>query len=350
MDKTPTISIIVPVYNVEKYLRQCIDSILAQTYTDFELLLIDDGSPDNSGNICDEYAQKDTRIRVFHKPNGGVSTARNLGIDNARGEYISFIDADDYVEPNFLEEMLNAMNRYNADLVCCGLWENEKSNDINKRIRSTDRDKIYDMERGLIELIVPDAYFGWCFNKFYKRSIVKNADIKFPEGIRYSEDWVFIINYIIHSSKIVYISKVLYHYMLNETSAINKISTNKGFDYNYLDRLKADEISYTMVKSLKDKSVMNVFYAYMFYSASEVARRFIPYYNGDKKTLHVLRRLMIKCFPYYLKNPRFYLKIKKKDAQRLVFRVCFPSLHHRLHEIKSRLRNGMCFKEGKGYE
>ena len=332
----PKISIIVPVYNVERYLRQCIDSILAQTYRDFELFLVDDGSPDNSGKICDEYARKDLRIHVFHKPNGGVSSARNLGIDNAKGEYISFIDADDYIEPNFAEEMVKAMEGYDADLVCCGIWENEKS--INKRIRSTDKDKIYDMKGGLIELIVPDAYFGWCFNKFYKRSIVKNTDIKFPEGIRYSEDWVFIINYITHSSKIVYISKVLYHYVSNEMSAVNKISANEGFDYNYLDRLKADKMSYIMVEGLKDKSIMNTFYAYLFYSASEVAKRFMLCYNGDKKTLSMLRRVMTKCFPYYLKNPRYYLKIKKKDAWRLVFRVWFPVLHQRLHEIKSILR------------
>ena len=93
---TPKISVIVPVYNVEKYLPRCIDSILSQTFTDFELLLIDDGSPDNCGKICDEYAAKDSRVRVFHKPNGGVSSARNLGLDNARGEWIAFIDSDDF--------------------------------------------------------------------------------------------------------------------------------------------------------------------------------------------------------------------------------------------------------------
>lgn len=99
----PKISVIVPVYNTEKYLHRCIDSILAQTFTDFELLLIDDGSKDNSGTICDEYAAKDSRVRVFHKENGGVSSARNLGLDNAKGEWISFVDSDDYTDSYFLE-------------------------------------------------------------------------------------------------------------------------------------------------------------------------------------------------------------------------------------------------------
>ena len=102
MNITPKISVIVPVYNAEKYLHRCIDSILSQTFTDFELLLIDDGSKDGSGAICDEYAAKDNRVRVFHKENGGVSSARNLGLDNACGEWVTFVDADDYVRPSYL--------------------------------------------------------------------------------------------------------------------------------------------------------------------------------------------------------------------------------------------------------
>ena len=101
----PKISVIVPAYNTEKYLRRCIDSILAQTFTDFELLLIDDGSTDQSGEICDEYADKDVRIKVFHKANGGVSSARNVGLDNALGEYICFCDADDWVDNDYFEQM-----------------------------------------------------------------------------------------------------------------------------------------------------------------------------------------------------------------------------------------------------
>ena len=96
------ISVIVPIYKVEKYLRRCVDSILNQSYTDFELLLIDDGSPDGCPQICDEYAQQDTRVRVFHKPNGGLSDARNYGLDRMKGEYVSFIDSDDYVGPDYL--------------------------------------------------------------------------------------------------------------------------------------------------------------------------------------------------------------------------------------------------------
>ena len=115
------ISIIVPVYNTEKYLDQCIQSVLVQTYTNWELLLINDGSTDLSGTICDQYATKDRRIRVFHKENGGVSSARNVGLDNARGKWIMFIDADDWVEPSMLKELRTVALDNNADYVYCDL-------------------------------------------------------------------------------------------------------------------------------------------------------------------------------------------------------------------------------------
>ena len=118
----PKISVIVPVYKVEKYLPECIESVLAQTFTDFELILVDDGSPDNSGKICDDYATRDSRIRVFHKENGGVSSARNLGLDNARGEWIGFVDPDDWIEPDMYEQMYLAGTENNADFVWCDFW------------------------------------------------------------------------------------------------------------------------------------------------------------------------------------------------------------------------------------
>ena len=113
------VSIIVPVYQVEKYIRQCIDSILAQTFTDFELILVDDGSKDNSGKICDEYAEKDKRIRVIHKENGGLSDARNKGLDNAAGKYFMFVDGDDYIAPNMAECLHNSILKADADIAAC---------------------------------------------------------------------------------------------------------------------------------------------------------------------------------------------------------------------------------------
>ena len=118
----PKLSIIVPVYNSEKYLCRCVDSILAQTFTDFELLLIDDGSEDESGNICDEYVVKDSRVRAFHKNNGGVSSARNLGLNKAKGEWIAFIDSDDYVDVSYCYELLRKAQKNDTDIVTCDMF------------------------------------------------------------------------------------------------------------------------------------------------------------------------------------------------------------------------------------
>ncbi len=117
------ISIIVPVYKVEKYLKKCVDSILAQTFSDFELILVDDGSPDNSGRICDDYAKKDARVRVVHKQNGGLSSARNAGIEVAKGKYLGFVDSDDYIAEDMYELLYKAIIKEEADLSICGIYD-----------------------------------------------------------------------------------------------------------------------------------------------------------------------------------------------------------------------------------
>ena len=334
---TPKISIIVPVYNVERYLRQCIDSILAQTYKDFELLLIDDGSPDNSGNICDEYAQKDPRIRVFHKPNGGVSSARNMGIDNARGEYISFIDADDYVEPNFLEEMVKAMEKLDADLVCCGVRINERDDGSISGFSCPDREKVYDKKEGLIEMFSMDSFYGWPWNKLYKTDIVKKKGLRFPEGMKYCEDRTFVVNYSVHCSKISYISSALYHYVYNEISAVRKPSTKKKYESQYLDRLEADKRNYNAVKNLHDNEIMKVLKARLFITNNTTANVFLSYYDGtDKKTLLVLRKNFTRYLPYYLRRPKRFKSVGKKEVLRVFFRIFFPTLYNQLKRIVKR--------------
>ena len=176
-DISPQISIIVPVYNAERYLRQCIDSILDQTYTDFELLLINDGSRDHSGAICDDYAQKDARVRVFHKENGGVSSARNLGLDNARGEWITFVDADDCIRRTFISNLYAPLKQhYNIDFVHagCSNWENGNVTSIEQQFEQfagTDRAYLFNRFRGLI------------VSKLFKSDILNLNKIRFDERL-----------------------------------------------------------------------------------------------------------------------------------------------------------------------
>ena len=163
------LSIIVPIYNVEPYLRKCIDSILAQTFTDFECILVDDGSPDNCPTICDEYAKKDSRIRVIHKENGGLSDARNAGLDIAQGEYIGFVDSDDYILEDMYSQMILKMDLYHADIVVCGIENIDENGNILENWQNLCGDSVYEKEE-YINNLYPDINRKLCgsvCNKLY---------------------------------------------------------------------------------------------------------------------------------------------------------------------------------------
>lgn len=212
------ISIIVPIYKIERYLRQCIDSILAQTFTDFELLLIDDGSPDECPAICDEYAKKDARIRVFHKPNGGLTSARNCGLDNAKGEWIMHIDGDDWVAPTYIEELYNAAIKNDADIAICGfrfayedgryieehptLWDNNKSASLNRYIAST---------------------WTTAWGSIHKSSLYHNNGVRSPKNITYCEDFHLMARLCYFADKVVSIDRPLYNYRQQSSSIMHNI-------------------------------------------------------------------------------------------------------------------------------
>lgn len=197
------ISVIVPVYNSEQYLHRCIDSILAQTYTDFELLLIDDGSTDSSGAICDEYAAKDSRVRVFHKANGGVSSARNMGLDNAQGEWITFVDSDDWVEKEYIELFMNNID----DLV----YQSFQSV-FNEHIEVWDTSiKALDINESLTKLYEKKV-LGYCWGKLYRTMYLKTNNIRFNEDIKFREDELFVLEYLSHIKHITCVDSNKYIY------------------------------------------------------------------------------------------------------------------------------------------
>ncbi len=173
------ITIIVPVYNVEKYLCKCIDSVLIQTYKNFELVIIDDGSTDNSGNICDTYKNKDNRIRVIHKENGGLSDARNFGIENAHGKYITFIDSDDYLKNTYIEYLYKLIKEFNTDISICAytvFTDTGKCIDYGKGYKREKLDKIETFKRMLNE----EGFSVSSCAKLYKTTLFN--DIRYPKG------------------------------------------------------------------------------------------------------------------------------------------------------------------------
>ena len=208
---SPKISVIVPVYNAEKYLHRCIDSILAQTFSDFELLLIDDGSTDKSGDICDEYAKKDKRIRVFHKENGGVSSARNVGLDNARGEWITFCDADDWVEKDWL---LKFSKDFDIDIVVQGFYIHEKGNVLKNEIPINVCGKYHRTNYAqYLDFLneVDNVGYLWC--RLFRKDIIDKNRLRFVEEYVLWEDLNFIFRYLIHTEASLVQENVCYHYI-----------------------------------------------------------------------------------------------------------------------------------------
>lgn len=206
------ISVIVPVYKAEKFLHRCVDSILAQSYTDFELLLIDDGSPDNSGAICEEYAAKDDRVRVFHKENGGVSTARNLGLDNARGEYVTFCDSDDYVTADWLFAYKDAIAE-NVDLSIQGYYIIDGDRTIKKELPPCQGCTIDD-KRNLITSLMCQGVYGYLWVKLFRRQIIEDNHISFDTNSTFREDEQFLSKYLEYVKSFRCIDRENYYYIL----------------------------------------------------------------------------------------------------------------------------------------
>lgn len=216
--KQPTISVIVPVYNTEKYLDECVQSILNQIFTDFELLLIDDGSTDQSGAICDTYTLQDKRVKVFHKENGGVSSARNMGLDEARGEWITFVDSDDWLKPDYLMNLYVCVNEkvdliisYASIVIPTG--ENLTKKHNNGWVSDSnflDLFSKYEMCQNTT-----------CWAKLYKTSFIKDYKIRFNESMSMGEDTVFLYNYLAHSS-LIYISNNIDYFYRDVSRSLSK--------------------------------------------------------------------------------------------------------------------------------
>ena len=218
------VSIIVPVYKAEKYIHQCIDSLLAQTYKNIEVILVDDGSPDHCGKICDEYAAKDCRVKVIHQQNGGVSVARQTGIDHATGEYSIHADPDDWVELNMIEELVAKAVADNVDMVICDFYRESKSDRIHVCQNLGD-----DLSASaVLRKILSQQLHGSCWNKLVNRSRIEGIGFT-PEDLCILEDELYNIRILARKIKVSYLPKALYHYRIdNEDSLCNTIS-DKSF-------------------------------------------------------------------------------------------------------------------------
>lgn len=219
--ENPKISVIVPVYDAEKYLHRCVDSILAQTFKDFELLLIDDGSKDRSGEICDEYARKDERVRVWHKENGGISATREFGLQQAKGIYIQFVDSDDWIAENMLQIMFEEAERKKYDIVNCSFTEIFQCTNVTHRFS-------YRNKNEFLQDVVASNW-GVLWKLLINKKLILGNDIHFPKNINNGEDYYFVVSCLLKAKNVGFIEECLYFYnRCNSQSTISTPSYDKA--------------------------------------------------------------------------------------------------------------------------
>lgn len=256
------VSVIIPVYNVEKYVADCIESIIRQTYTNLEILLVDDGSKDNSGQICDEYAKRDGRIKVIHKENGGVSSARNKGLELAQGDYVTFVDSDDFVSKEYVQALYTNMQEQNADLTFCGFVFSGKKNVSGKEKRPSRMEIDFNSPNTIKYmgrfLRVGSYIMGSSCRVLYKKETIEG--LSFQPNIRIGEDLLFVLNAIARAKTVSSIEKDLYFYRVNEESAIQ--SYKKEYLQNQEDLY--EEVQ-KIFAGYKTKKLLNIYRATLCY-------------------------------------------------------------------------------------
>lgn len=232
-DDMPLVSVVMPIYNVEKYLPECLDSVINQTYKNLEIILVDDGSPDNCGKICDEYSKKDSRIKVIHKANGGVSSARNAGIDLSTGEWIWFCDPDDWVEKNLISDALNTALNDETDMC---FFDYEIFNEAcSQKVYAIHSDNVVFYQIKNIDTFITyfSAMGSICY--FIVKSQVIKEKLYFDEKINFCEDELFKFMIYDKISSFSYLHKTLYHYRQSENSAVGSILKKKNYPEMMID-------------------------------------------------------------------------------------------------------------------
>lgn len=299
----PKISIIVPVYKVEAYLHKCIDSILAQTFTDFELILVDDGSPDSCGKICDDYSRVDNRIKVIHKKNGGVSSARNAGLDIVKGTYVGFVDSDDFINNRMYEELYTHALLFSSDIVVCNyvMVDQNQKDAIDKKPVIEEVNHYTNIE-ALYNLYHKKRTYVYLWNKLFKRTLFTNN--KFLEGRLYQDEAIahFLL---FEANQVTHISTPLYYYIQRTGSAIHSKYSIKRFDKVYAHSERIDffkKIGHTQLFNKALKVYLDFFIWNYFLANSEL--------RNIKDDLNILKGTFNKHFIHLLNNPLISLKQK----------------------------------------
>lgn len=261
---TPLISVIVPVYNVEKYLDKCLDSLVNQTYKNLEIILVNDGSTDNSSIICNNWSIKDNRIKVIDKANGGLSDARNVGIDNSNGEYIVFVDSDDWIDINFISSLYVQIDKYEADIAASTIVKSYDDHEETQPIN--DEKRVFTSEEAMDTLLSGRDFCAVAWNKLYKRNII--GSIRFPVG-KIHEDEFFTYKVIANAKKLILVPEAIYYYRQRTGSIMQKWTPN------HLDALEAFKERMDFMNKYYPKLFLKSKYAYfvsIYFNAKELIK------------------------------------------------------------------------------
>ena len=315
MENNQLISIIIPVYNVEPYLSKCIKSIINQTYKKLEIILINDGSTDNSLKICKEYAKKDSRIKVINKKNGGLSSARNKGIENSKGKYLIFIDSDDYIDLTMVEKLYTNLLENNADISICNHYYDYQNN--NLKVKSFPKDKLLVTEKEKYYNIYNDYSVATIIAcaKIYKREIFN--DIKYPIGMVH-EDEAIVLDILEKANRISYFNEPLYYYVQRQNSITNK------FNLKRLDIITIHENRINKLKEKKDEYLL--YLEYKTYT-KRLIKIIVPglYSIKENEKAKYYKEKYQKLIKYILSN----FNISNKERIKWVIIKIFPNLYQK---------------------
>lgn len=312
----PLISVIIPVYNVAPYLRRCVDSLLVQTFRNFELILVDDGSSDGSGDICEEYSKLSVEnnnlrgenrndsvaieVNVIHQPNAGVSTARNRGIEAAEGHFISFVDADDWVEPTFLQAFADEVEKHpNVDCVLQGFVDHEgKSITWPEAYYSTAEElcsHLFELEQ--------QQLIGYVWNKLYRRVLIQQPHLRFDSDIPIGEDEVFVMSFLNHATSLATISQAGYYYVFNGEKTYSFIGFNKRLD-RYYDQLCSMKSMSSEVRNafLLKEFRFSLYVLHVLYKEHRSTSERLSFLQKIRSRIHPCKqsRVLSQEYPYWL--------------------------------------------------
>lgn len=327
MESQPLISVIIPVYKAEKYLPACLDSVLAQTYRNLEIILIDDGSPDNSGKICDSYAERDSRICVIHQENAGVSAARNAGLDAASGDYIGFVDADDYIKPDMYEALFKRLQECGADIAQCGHSRISLDGTVICEIEA--EQAVLDRKSAIKELLVGDIHYSdW--DKLYRRGLFDG--VRFDLRVSYGEDLLLNYQVLKHCERVALLKGSYYFYVQNPLSASYDCRKKYSFPSKYI----MEDIRREYPDLADDAHWVHCSWLAAFYEQAHprLNRQAKANWEERKKlrawALGELRRELFKC----LFNRACPPKAKCKICLTAVFPRLYPLLLSQLREVR----------------